>query len=67
LLGAIDGRTSKANLASPIEIGLGATIKPAASGTLYLRVNDSGGRLDENSGVLSVVIAAATNASERRR
>jgi hypothetical protein len=67
LLGAIDGRTSKANLASPIEIGLGATINPAASGTLYLRVNDSAGRLGENRGVLSVVIAEATSASERGR
>jgi hypothetical protein len=67
LLGAIDGRTSKATLASPIDIGVGATIQPVASGTLYLRVNDSGGRLDDNRGVLSVVIAETTKASERGR
>jgi hypothetical protein len=47
---------SKDGFAQPIEIGLGATIKPAASGTLYLRVNDSAARLDDNRGSLTVTI-----------
>ena len=47
---------SKDGFAHPIEIGLGTTIKPAASGTLYLRVNDSAGRLDDNRGNLTVTI-----------
>ena len=42
LLGAIDGTNATATtLADPFAIGLGTTIKPTASGTLYLRVNDS--------------------------
>jgi hypothetical protein len=56
LLGAIDGRTKGATLADTIDIGLGTTITPAASGTLYLRVNDSAGRLGENRGSLTVTI-----------
>jgi hypothetical protein len=61
LLGAIDARnerskTTGATFADPFAIGLRTTIKPAASGTLYLRVNDSGGKLDDNSGVLTVTI-----------
>jgi hypothetical protein len=59
LLGAIDGRTKGATLADTIRIGLSTTIMPAASGTLYLRVNDSAGRLDENRGSLTVTIAEA--------
>lgn len=42
--------------ARPIAIGLGATITPAASGTLYLRVNDSAARLDDNRGGLTVTV-----------
>lgn len=56
LLGAIDGRTGDTTLANPFPIGLGAIIKAAASGTLYLRVNDSAGKLNDNRGTLSVTV-----------
>ncbi len=56
LLGAIDGRTGDATFAHPIGIGLGATITPKANGTLYLRVNDSAGRLNDNRGTLTVTV-----------
>ena len=60
LLGAIDGATSRRRqrFADPFAIGLGTTIKPDASGTLYLRVNDSAGQLDDNRGTLTVTIEA---------
>ena len=64
LLGAIDARSKDASVASfahPIPIGLAATITPPASGTLYLRVNDSAGRLDDNRGTLTVTIETARN------
>jgi hypothetical protein len=63
LLGAIyDGPQSAergANVrqgafAMPLSIGLGRTVKPEASGTLYLRVNDSAGRLGDNRGRLTI-------------
>lgn len=41
----------------PIPIGLSATLTPERSGTLYLRVNDSSGELDDNAGVLSVTVS----------
>jgi hypothetical protein len=66
LLGAIDGRISGATLADTLEIGLGATITPIASGTLYLRVNDSAGRLGDNRGTLSVTIVGTTDARHDR-
>jgi hypothetical protein len=47
---------SQNGFARPIGIGLGTTIKPAASGTLYLRVNDSAARLDDNRGSLTATI-----------
>lgn len=56
LIGAIDGRAGDATFANPIDIGLGATITPKTSGTLYLRVNDSAGKLADNRGTLSVTI-----------
>lgn len=43
-------------LATPTAIGLGATIKPARTGTLYLRVNDSMAELADNAGKLEVRI-----------
>ena len=57
LLGAIDpdGETApnaESSFAEPVGIGLQATIKPTTSGTLYLRVNDSAGQLDDNRGTL---------------
>lgn len=39
---------------SPRVIGLGATLEPTQSGTLYLRVNDSAARLADNAGSLTV-------------
>jgi hypothetical protein len=60
LLGAIveegNSRPAKAGLARPFIIGLGATITPQVSGTLYLRVNDSAGRLGDNRGTLTIEI-----------
>jgi hypothetical protein len=58
LLGAIDSTTNGATLANPFEIGLGTTIAPSAAGTLYLRVNDSPAKLDDNRGTLTVTIAS---------
>jgi hypothetical protein len=48
---------NEAGFAKPIEIGLGCTLTPNDVGTLYLRVNDSGGRLADNRGSLQVTIA----------
>lgn len=64
LLGAIDARnerskTAGATFAEPFAIGLHTTIKPVAGGTLYLRVNDSAAKLDDNGGVLTVTIRPA--------
>ncbi len=66
LLGAIDTRTPGGASASdvgsftrPIAIGLARTLTPAASGTLYLRVNDAAGNLADNEGSLSVTIQPA--------
>ncbi len=56
LLGAIAGNKAGTTLASPFEIGSGSIITPKASGTLFLRVNDSAAKLDDNRGSLSVVI-----------
>jgi hypothetical protein len=56
LLAAID-----TTLGKPFAVGLGTTFKPAASGTLYFRVNDSAGKLDDNRGNLSVSIEETRN------
>ncbi len=57
LLGAIDSTKKGATLADPIDIGLGTTITPVASGTLYLRVTDSPAKLDDNRGTLTATIS----------
>lgn len=67
LLGAIvpDGDAppdAKLSLATPAAIGLEATLTPAVTGTLYLRVNDSAGRLNDNRGTLSATIQEVPNA-----
>ena len=57
--GASHGAETKADSASfaqPIAIGLGTTFQSPSSGTLYLRVNDSAGRLHDNRGTLAVTI-----------
>jgi hypothetical protein len=59
LLGAIDSKENGATLANTFEIGLSNTITPIASGTLYLRVNDSPAKLDDNRGTVTVTIAPA--------
>ena len=52
---AFDPARSSA-LVKPMTIGLEATIEPAQSGTLYLRINESAGRLADNSGRIVVEI-----------
>ena len=37
-------------------IGLGATLSPAQTGTLFLKINDSAGELDDNAGSLRVEV-----------
>jgi hypothetical protein len=61
LLGAIrpdneSAANSEGSFARPIAIGLQAVLKPAASGTLFLRVNDTPAHLDDNQGTLTVTI-----------
>jgi hypothetical protein len=63
LLGAIDCRDkpvagANPTFANPVVIGLRTTLKPTVSGTLYLRVNDSASKLDDNSGTINVNIGA---------
>ena len=58
LLGAIVPEAGgRAGFARPLAIGLGAKISPDVSGTLYLRVNDSAARLDDNRRALTIRIA----------
>ncbi|MGD0518218.1 MAG: hypothetical protein ABSA26_11845 [Thermoguttaceae bacterium] len=40
----------------PITVGLGTTIVPEQSGTLFLKINDSAAELDDNAGELKVEI-----------
>lgn len=70
LLGAIHtGVESPSNdpmsFADPIPIGLRAIIKPTKSGTLYLRVNDSAAKLDDNRGSLAVTVERTTDADRK--
>jgi hypothetical protein len=41
-------------LLRPIVVGLGATLAPTESGTLFLKINDSAGELGDNAGELKV-------------
>lgn len=43
-------------LIRPLAIGLGSTFTVEQSGTLYLRVNDSAGELDDNAGSLDAAV-----------
>lgn len=43
-------------LLRPKAIGLGATLTPQESGTLFLKINDSAGELDDNAGMVAVQI-----------
>ncbi|MEN6451794.1 MAG: hypothetical protein ABFC96_14990 [Thermoguttaceae bacterium] len=43
-------------LLRPTTIGLGMTLIPAETGTLFLKINDSAGELDDNAGELTVQV-----------
>ncbi|MGD0653906.1 MAG: hypothetical protein ABSA16_06140 [Thermoguttaceae bacterium] len=45
----------------PITVGLGTTIVPEQSGTLFLKINDSAAELDDNAGELQVEIGKGNN------
>ncbi len=63
-------RPGMANLGRPIPVGIGTTVTPAASGTLYLKVNDSAAALADNAGEYLVRIhrfQADPSAMERQR
>ena len=49
----LDGLTP---LAKPAPLGLGRTIRPDQTGTLYLRINDSPAELADNHGTLTVKV-----------
>ncbi len=51
-----DGKGAN-GLLTPLVVGLETTFRAPRTGTLYLRVNQSSGQLDENAGTLSVEIA----------
>jgi hypothetical protein len=56
-------RQGSSALVRPITIGLGATLAPEQSGTLYLKINASAGELDDSAGQLQVEVrkSAAEN------
>ena len=60
LLAAVRGDEAKpqapSGLLKPIVVGLETTLQPQQAGTLYLRINDSAGSLDDNRGSLEVEI-----------
>ncbi len=47
-------------LIRPLAVGLGATLRPDHSGTLFLRINDSAAELDDNAGTLTAYIRAGS-------
>jgi hypothetical protein len=51
-----DRHEGTTGLVRPIVVGLGATLVPRESGTLYFKVNDSPGELYDNAGSLSVQV-----------
>ena len=64
LLGAIDARSAGSRQTNhptdqwhgPIPLGLRQVLTPPAEGTLYLRINDSPGRLHDNVGQITVTV-----------
>ena len=50
------GKPVASGLLRPSVVGLGATLTPNHSGTLYLKINDSAAELDDNAGELKVEI-----------
>lgn len=67
LLGAIDGRSRGCTLADAFNVGLGTTITPSATGTLYFRVNDSPGRLYDNVGTITATISRTNGGRESKQ
>ena len=60
LLGSVrldEAQPGTVNLANPFQLGLDRKIRPAESGTLYLRINDHPARVRDNSGELTVTVA----------
>jgi hypothetical protein len=51
---------STSALLKPTVIGLGAALSPSESGTLFLKINDPAGELDDNVGELRVEVRPAT-------
>ena len=49
-------KDSTSALLHPTLIGLGATLAPKKTGTLFLKINDSAGELDDNAGQLKVEV-----------
>ena len=47
---------SASALLHPTVIGLGATLSPTETGTLFLKINHSAGELDDNAGELKVEV-----------
>lgn len=60
LLAAVRPDEADGNAATPLVaprvVGLGTTLAPAESGTLYLRINESAARLADNSGTLTATV-----------
>ena len=50
--------TGPSPLIRPLAVGLGATLRPEQSGTLFLRINDSAAELDDNAGTLTAYLRA---------
>jgi hypothetical protein len=48
----------------PITVGLGTTITPEQSGTLFLKINDSAAELDDNAGELKLEIFPQSRSGE---
>jgi hypothetical protein len=47
-------------LVRPVPVGLGTTLTPPDSGTLFFRINDSAAELADNAGELTVRVMAAS-------
>jgi hypothetical protein len=59
-LSDLDGQPAATSpLLDPQPIGLGGQISPAATGTLYLKINEAASGLADNSGRLQVRIQPA--------
>jgi hypothetical protein len=56
LLGALRPAANRGQFGPPMTIGLGATLEPKEDTVLYLRVNDSPGKVGDNRGELRISI-----------